>query len=90
MRAERFVVRHKPEHATRDRLVRDRLVAHSAELIDGFDAWPASRRGRAGRHVEDQVPAPHPSGLLRVDRGAVTRESRFVSQARSSTVALLI
>jgi len=43
-RAQRFVVCHNPDAAKRDTEVRERLVAHLSELIDGSDAWSARRR----------------------------------------------
>lgn len=44
VRAQRFVVCHNPEAAQRDAAVRERLVAHLRELIDGSDGWSARRR----------------------------------------------
>jgi hypothetical protein len=43
-RSGRFAVCHNPEQAERDRLVRERLVAHLQDLIEGSDAWPKSKR----------------------------------------------
>src|SRR4029077_11221595 len=40
VRAERFVVCHNPEAADRDAAVRERLIAHLAELIAGTDEGP--------------------------------------------------
>ena len=43
-RAQRFLVCHNPEAAHRDAAVRERLVQHLSELIDGSDAWTTRQR----------------------------------------------
>ena len=48
-RAQRFVVCHNPDQAERDAAVRDNLVAHLRELIDGSDAWTAAPPRRVRR-----------------------------------------
>ena len=41
---ERFVICHNPEAADRDAAVRERIIAHLTELIDGSDTWTTRRR----------------------------------------------
>jgi Transposase DDE domain len=82
VRAERFVVCHNPEQADRDQRVRDRLVTHLTELIDGSDTWPASRRDELVGTLKTTPGLRRylrrtPCGLLRIDRGAITREARL-------------
>jgi hypothetical protein len=79
-RAERFVVCHNPEQAGRDRLVRDRLVAHLEGLIDGSDAWTETKRDELVGSLKDKPGLRRflrraPGGLLRIDRGAIKREA---------------
>jgi len=79
-RAERFVVCHNPEQAWRDRLVRDRLVAHLQGLIDGSDAWIQRKRDELAGSLKDKPGLRRflrrtPRGLLRIDRGAIRREA---------------
>jgi hypothetical protein len=80
VRAERFVVCHNPEQALRDRLVRDRLVAHLEGLIDGSDAWPKTKRDELVGSLKDKPGLRRflrrtPGGLLRIDRAAIKREA---------------
>jgi hypothetical protein len=79
-RAERFVVCHNPEQAQRDRLVRDRLVAHLEGLIGGSDAWSQRKRDELAGSLKDKPGLRRflrrtPRGLLRTDRGAIAREA---------------
>ncbi len=53
-RAERFVVCHNPEQAWRDRLVRDRLVAHLQALTEGSEAWPQRKRDELVGSLRDK------------------------------------
>ena len=82
VRAERFVVCHNPEAADRDAAVRERLLAHLGELIDGSDTWTARRRDELVGTLKARPGLRRylrrtPSGLLRIDRGAATREAHL-------------
>jgi Transposase DDE domain len=81
-RAERFVICHNPEAAARDRAVRERLVAHLQGLIEGCDAWTASKRDELVGSLRDKPGLRRylrrtTAGLLRIDRGAVARETHL-------------
>jgi len=82
-RAPRFVVCHNPDQADRDEAVRGRLVAHlEQQLMAGSDAWTDRRRdefvgslkGKPGLH---RYLRRTNAGLLRVDAGAINRESHL-------------
>src|SRR6266496_3970070 len=95
VRAQRFVVCHNPEQADRDAFVRGRLVAHLAELIDGSDAWPKSKRDELVGTLKTKPGLRRylrrtPAGLLRVDAAAVRRESHLDGKwlLRTSDVTL--
>ena len=82
VRTERFVVCHNPEAADRDATVRERLLAHLGELIDGSDTWTARRRDELVGTLKAKPGLRRylrrtPSGLLRIDRGAATREAHL-------------
>src|SRR5450755_1183303 len=79
-RAERFTVCHNPEQAERDRLVRERLVAHLQGLIEGSDAWTQRKRDELagslrGKPALRRFLRRTPGGLLRIDRAAIRREA---------------
>jgi hypothetical protein len=79
-RAGRFTVCHNPEQAGRDRLVRQRLVAHLEGLIDGSDAWPKTKRDELVGSLKDKPGLRRylrrtPAGLLRIDKTAIKREA---------------
>ena len=81
-RAQRFVVCHNPEQAERDAAVRDRLVAHLQELIDGSDAWTDRRRDELVGSLKSKPGLRRylrrtTSGLLRVDAAAIKVESHL-------------
>jgi hypothetical protein len=81
-RAERFVICHNPEAAERDAAVRQRLVAYLEELIDGSDDWPKSRRDELVGSLKDKPGLRRflrrtKTGLLRIDRGAISREEHL-------------
>jgi len=81
-RAERFAVCHNPEQAERDRAVRERLIAHLADLIDGSDAWTPGQRHELIGSLKDKPGLRRllrrtKNGLLRVDRGAAAREAHL-------------
>jgi hypothetical protein len=82
VRAERFVVCHNPEAADRDAAVRERLIAHLTELIDGSDTWTTRRRDELVGSLKTKPGLRRylrrtPSGLLRIDRAAATREAHL-------------
>src|SRR5579875_619719 len=79
-RAGRFTVCHNPEQAERDRLVRQRLVAHLEGLIAGSDAWTKTRRDELVGSLKDKPGLRRflrrtPGGLLRIDKAAIKREA---------------
>lgn len=81
-RAERFAVCHNPGQADRDRAVRERLIAHLEQLIDGSDAWTRSKRDELVGSLKDKPGLRRllrrtRTGLLRVDRAAAAREARL-------------
>ncbi|MFC9768459.1 IS1634 family transposase [Rhodococcus jostii] len=79
-RAQRFVVCHNPDQAQRDAQVRENLVAHLRELIDGSDTWTPRRRDelvgslktRPGRR---RYLRRTNTGLLRIDHRAIKTEA---------------
>jgi hypothetical protein len=94
-RAQRFVVCHNLEQATRDATVRDRLVAHLAELIDGSDAWTGRRRDEfvgslKGKPGLRRYLRRTRSGLLRIDHATVKAETHLDGKwlLRTSDVTL--
>jgi hypothetical protein len=81
-RAERFAVCHNPGQADRDRAVRERLIAHLEQLIDGSDAWTRGKRDELAGSLKDKPGLRRllrrtRTGLLRVDRAAAAREARL-------------
>jgi hypothetical protein len=81
-RAERFAVCHNPEQAERDRLVRERLVAHLEHQAEGSDAWPNSKRDEFVGSLKDKPGLRRllrrtKAGLLRIDRAAIRREAHL-------------
>lgn len=81
-RAQRFVICHNPEAAERDAAVRERLVAHLRELIDGSDTWPKTRRDELVGSLRQKPGLRRylrrtKTGLLRIDHAAMKRESHL-------------
>jgi Transposase DDE domain len=81
-RTQRFVICHNPEQADRDQQVRANLVAHLQQLIAGSDTWTGRRRDELVGSFKTKPGLRRylrrtPSGLLRVDHGAVKRESHL-------------
>ena len=94
-RAQRFVVCHNPEQAERDSQVRTRLVTHLEALIDGSDGWSTRRRDELVGSLKTKPGLRRylrrtSSGLLRVDAGAIKRESHLDGKwlLRTSDVTL--
>jgi hypothetical protein len=81
-RAQRFVVCHNPDQATRDAAVRENLLTHLKGLIEGSDGWTARRRdeligslkGKPGlrRYLRRTT-----GGLLRIDSAAIKAEAHL-------------
>jgi transposase len=81
-RAQRFVVCHNPEAATRDADVRARLVEHLTELIAGSDPWTARRRDELVGSLKAKPGLRRylrrtATGLLRIDQAAIEREKHL-------------
>jgi len=81
-RAERFVVCHNPDTAARDEAVRERLIEHLEGLIDGSDAWAASKRDEFVGSLKAKPGLRRllrrtKTGLLRIDRAAAARETHY-------------
>ena len=81
-RAQRFVVCHNPEQAARDAAVRDRLVTHLEQLMDGSDGWTARRRDELVGTLRTKPGLRRylrrtRSGLLRIDKAAAEREAHL-------------
>ena len=93
-RAQRFVVCHNPDQADRDAAVRDRLVDHLQGRSTGpTPGAPAPRRVRRlpeGQARAAPLPAPHRSGLLRIDHATVNAETHLDGKwlLRTSDVTL--
>jgi hypothetical protein len=94
-RAVRFVVCHNPEQAMRDAAVRTNLITHLAQLIDGSDAWTATRRSEFVGSLKNKPGLRRylrrtKAGLLRVDHAAAKRESQLDGKwlLRTSDVTL--
>jgi transposase len=79
---DRFVVCHNPEAAERDAAIRDRLLAYLSEMIDGSDTLSATARAELRGQIRTK-PGLHrylrttKTGLLRIDRAAITRETHL-------------
>ena len=81
-RAERFVICHNPEAAARDEAVRQRLIEHLQQLIEGSDTWTDRRRDEFVGSLKTKPGLRRllrrtKSGLLRIDRAAADRESHY-------------
>ncbi len=94
-RAQRFVVCHNPEQADRDAAVRERLLAHLAELIAGSDSWSDRRRDEFVGSLKTKPGLRRylrrtAGGLLRVDHAAVKAEAHLDGKwlLRTSDVTL--
>jgi transposase len=81
-RTQRFVICHNPEQAERDQQVRANLVAHLQQLIDGSDGWAGRRRDELVGSLKAKPGLRRylrrtRTGLLRVDHGAIKRETHL-------------
>ena len=78
----RLVVCDNPEQADRDAAVRANLIDHLTGLIDGSDAWTASRRSEPVGSLKNEPGLRRylrrtKAGLLRIDHAAAKRESHL-------------
>jgi hypothetical protein len=80
--SDRFIICYNPAEAERDAAVRTRLVAALAEMIDGTDKLPATRRAEL-RGVISTKPGLNRylrvtgGGLLRINQQAITAETKL-------------
>ncbi|MGV9868713.1 IS1634 family transposase, partial [Rhodococcus koreensis] len=79
-RTQRFVVCHNPDQADRDAAVRESLVAHLEELIDGSDTWTSRRRDELVGSLKSKPGLRRylrrtNTGLLRIDHTAIKTEA---------------
>ena len=79
---DRFVVCHNPDEATRDKQVRDQLLAQISTAIAGSDTLPADQRAKlhaqlAAKRGLKRLLRTTKTGLLRVDRAAVDAEAHL-------------
>ena len=81
-RAVRFVICHNPEQGDRDAAVRANLIGHLTGLIEGSDAWAASRRSEFVGSLKNKPGLRRylrrtATGLLRIDVAAAKREQHL-------------
>ncbi|MCI0688094.1 MAG: transposase [Sporichthyaceae bacterium] len=80
--AERFVICHNPEAATRDGAIREQILTRLSERIAGTDTLPAAKRAELAGALRTK-PAFNrflrttPSGLLRIDRAKARHDAGF-------------
>ncbi|MDT2009486.1 IS1634 family transposase [Rhodococcus opacus] len=79
-RAQRFVVCHNPDQAQRDAAVRENLVNHLRELIEGSDTWAPRRRDELVGSLKSKPGLRRylrrtQAGLLRIDAAAIKTEA---------------
>ena len=79
---DRFVVCYNPEQATRDRAVREDLVARLTEKITDTDRLPVTKRAELHGQLStkpgfNRFLRVTPGGLLRIDAAAVKAEERL-------------
>jgi len=79
---DRFVVCHNPEEATRDKAIRDELLDHIGDAIDGSDTLPAPERSKlhgslCAKRGLKRLLRTTKGGLLRIDRAAVSAETHL-------------
>ncbi len=79
---DRFVIAHNPERAVRDQIVREQILARLQLEIAGTDKLTATKRAELYGALSTR-PAFHrflrrtKTGKLRIDRGAVDRETKL-------------
>ena len=82
VRAQRFVICHNPDQATRDAEVRANLTAHLESLIAGSDAWTPRKRDELVGTLKVKPGLRRylrrtATGLLRIDKQAIVREAHL-------------
>ena len=81
-RAQRFVVCHNPEGATRDQQVRANLVAYLETQIDGSDEWTKSQRDELAGRLRTtpalwRLVRRLSDGRFRIDKAAIADETKL-------------
>ena len=81
-RAQRFVVCHNPEAATRDQQVRANLVAYLETQIDGSDEWTKSQRDELAGRLRTtpalwRLVRRLSDGRFRIDKAAIADETKL-------------
>jgi hypothetical protein len=80
--ADRFVICHNPDQATRDAAIRTDLLAQLDEAIKDTDKFSATKRAELRGRLSTK-PGLHrflrvtPKGLLRIDKAAIKAEERL-------------
>jgi hypothetical protein len=79
---DRFVICHNPERAERDRTVREQILERLRQEIHHADGLPPSKRAElygalATKPAYKRFLRRTPTGKLRIDRAAVTRETKL-------------
>jgi hypothetical protein len=79
---DRFVICHNPEEAARDHAIREALLAQITAALDGSDRLPAAERATLHAQLSSKRGLKRylrstKTGLLRVDRAAVTAEAHL-------------
>ncbi len=77
---DRFVICHNPERARRDEVIREQILARLSEKIAGSDKLTAAKRSElygalATKPAFNRFLRKTKTGLLRIDRAAVTKEA---------------
>jgi hypothetical protein len=80
--ADRFIVCHNPEQATRDAAVREQLVAQLTTMIERSDRLKVGKRAELRGRISTMAGLNRylrvtPSGLPRIDAKAITAEERL-------------
>ena len=81
-RTQRFVICHNPEQAERDQQVRNNLITHLEQLIEGSDTWTPRRRDELVGSLKTKpglrryLRRTH-AGLLRIDHTTARREAHL-------------
>ena len=79
---DRFVICFNPDEAARDAHVRDDLLAHLTDKIDGSDTLSVTKRAELRGQISTKPGLNRflrvtPGGLLRIDQAAVKTEARL-------------
>lgn len=79
---DRFVICHNPERAERDRTVREQIIDRLRQEIHHADGLPPAKRAElygalSTKPAYKRFLRKTPTGKLRIDRAAVTREAKL-------------